>query len=139
MFYNKMQYLKFPPRNTRQRPTRVNNMDNNEKRSYIRMDSLHLLDYLTIDRDGQQTNYSMGRTLDISEHGLKLEVTHAMSPGDTLLITVGLEEDLVDITGEVIHCEQEANRYILGIEFSDISDEGNRILKKYIIAFNTYR
>lgn len=114
-------------------------MTDNEKRNFIRMDALHLLDYLVIDREGRQTTYSMGRTLDVSEQGLKLEVTHAVSPGDTLLITVGLEDDLIDLTGEVIHCEQEANRFVLGIEFSDISDEGDRVLKKYIVAFNAHR
>jgi hypothetical protein len=114
-------------------------MDNSDKRNFIRLDSLHLLDYLTIDREGRQTTYSMGRTLDVSEHGLKLEVTNAIAPGDTLLITIGLEEDLVDLTGEVIHCDESASRYILGVEFSEISDEGNRILNKYVAAFKAYR
>ena len=113
-------------------------MKSDEKRNYIRMDSLHLLDYLVINRAGQQTTYSMGRTLDVSEHGLKLEVTQPVCDGDTLLVTVGIEDDLVDLTGEVKHCEKESNRYAIGIEFSDISDEGLRILKKYIIAFNKH-
>jgi len=111
-------------------------MKKNEKRSCIRQDSLHLLDYLTIDKEGRQTTYSMGRTLDVSEQGLKLEVTKPVHSGDTLLITVGLDEDLIDLTGEVIHCEQEANRYIIGLEFSDISNDGLRILKKYMVAFH---
>ena len=113
-------------------------MNKSEHRNYIRLDSLHLLDYLIIDRDGRQTTYSMGRTLDVSEHGLKLEVTHAVSPGDSLLLTVGLENDLIDLTGEVLHCKKNANRYILGIEFSDISDKGMLILNKYIKAFKKH-
>jgi c-di-GMP-binding flagellar brake protein YcgR len=113
-------------------------MDNNENRNYIRLDSLHLLDYLIIDREGSQTTYSMGRTLDVSEQGMKLEVTHSVASGDSLLITVGLENDLIDLTGEVIHCKKNQNRYVLGLEFSDISDEGMRILKKYIVAFENF-
>ncbi|HID02345.1 MAG TPA: PilZ domain-containing protein [Desulfobacterales bacterium] len=113
-------------------------MDNSENRNYIRLDSLNLLDYLIIDREGRQTTYSMGRTLDVSEQGMKLEVTHSVASGDTLLITVGLENDLVDLTGECIHCKKNQNRYILGIEFSDISDEGLQILKKYIVAFKNF-
>jgi c-di-GMP-binding flagellar brake protein YcgR len=113
-------------------------MSNNENRNYIRLDSLHLLDYLIIDREGRQTTYSMGRTLDVSEHGMKLEVNHAVDTGDTLLITVGIENNLVDLTGEVIHCKKIKDRYILGIEFSDISDKGMEILKIYIIAFNKH-
>ena len=113
-------------------------MTKREKRNYIRMDSLHLLDYLVVDNVGLQTDYSMGRTLDISENGLSLEVTKAIAPDDTLVVTVGLEEDLIDITGEVRHCEKVAERFVLGIEFTDITDEGIKILNKYIIAFNKH-
>ena len=102
------------------------------------MDSLHLLDYLIIDREGRQTTHSMGRTLDVSEHGMKLEVTQPVSNGDTMLITVGLENELIDLTGEVKYSKKISNRYTIGIEFSDISDNGIRILKKYIIAFNKH-
>lgn len=110
-------------------------METGEKRHFIRLDSLHLLDYLIIDQEGRQTTYSMGRTLDVSENGLKLETTQPIAQGDTLLITVGLEDDLIDLTGEIKHCEESSNRYITGIEFSDISDEGKRIFKKYTEAF----
>ncbi len=113
-------------------------MTEGEKRNYIRLDSLHLLDYLIIDQEGQQTTYSMGRTLDVSEHGLKLEVSKEVSIGDTLMVTVGLEDDLIDLTGEVKFSTQSSDRYITGIEFSDISEEGVRILHKYIVAFNEH-
>ena len=108
-----------------------------EHRHSIRKNSLHLLDYLIIDQHGLQTTYSMGRTLDVSENGLKLETTHEISKGDTLLITVGLEEDLVDLRGEVVHTEILDGCYITGIEFLDISAEGRRIFKKYAEAFRS--
>lgn len=111
-------------------------MKEGEKRNYIRLDSLHLLDYLIIDQEGRQTTHSMGRTLDVSEHGLKLEVSQAVNTGDTLMVTVGLEEDLIDLIGEVKFSHQLLNRYTIGIEFTDISAEGIRILHKYITAFN---
>lgn len=113
-------------------------MQKGEKRNFIRLDSLHLLDYLIIDREGKQTTYSMGRTLDVSEHGLQLEITQPVRVGDTLLITVGLENDLIDLIGEVKYAKEVSKRYIAGIEFSDIGEEGLRILKKYIVAFNTH-
>ena len=106
-----------------------------EHRQFIRKQSLHLLDYIVIDRNGLQTTYSMGRTLDVSENGLKLETTQQISKGDTLLITVGLEDDLVDLRGEVIHSEYRDKRYITGVEFRDISEEGKRIFKRYSEAF----
>lgn len=102
------------------------------------MDSLHLLDYLVIDREGRQTTYSMGRTLDVSEHGLKMEVTQPVASGDTLLVTVGIEDDLIDLMGEVKYSRKVSGHYTIGIEFSEISDEGVRVLKNYIIAFNKH-
>ncbi len=108
-----------------------------EHRHSIRKNSLHLLDYLVIDKNGLQTTYSMGRTLDVSENGLKIETTEPISKGDTLLITVGLEEDLVDLRGEVVHTEILDERHITGIEFRDISAEGKRIFKKYAEAFRS--
>lgn len=108
-----------------------------EHRHFIRKNALHLLDYLIIDQHGLQTTYSMGRTLDVSVNGLKLETTQKISKGDTLLITVGLENDLIDLRGEVIHTETIDERHIAGIEFRDISEDGKRIFKKYTEAFLT--
>jgi len=112
-------------------------MKSTEHRHYIRKKALHLLDYLVIDQQGQQTTYSMGRTLDVSENGLKLETTQPISKGDTLIITVGLEDDLVDLRGEVIHTEDFDEYFVTGIEFQDISEEGRRIFKKYAEAFRS--
>lgn len=115
----------------------MTNMTATEHRNFIRKNALHLLDYLVIDQHGQQTTYSMGRTLDVSENGLKLETTHQISKGDSLLITVGLENDLVDLRGEVMHSEVHDEQYVTGIEFQDISEEGRRIFKKYTEAFRS--
>gem|GEM_PF-113028 len=110
-----------------------------EHRHFIRKNALHLLDYLVIDQHGRHTTYSMGRTLDVSEKGLKLETTQPISQGDTLLITVGVEDDLVDLRGEVVHTEMLDGRHITGVEFEDISQDGIRIFKKYAEAFHSAR
>ncbi|MEK6201668.1 MAG: PilZ domain-containing protein [Desulfobulbaceae bacterium] len=114
-------------------------MKSAEHRNFIRKNALHLLDYLVIDENGLQTTYSMGRTLDVSENGLKLETTQPISKGDTLLITVGVEDDLVDLRGVVVHTEILDNQHITGLEFQDISEEGRRIFKKYAEAFRSVR
>ncbi len=106
-----------------------------DQRRFIRKNALHLLDYLIIDRDGLQTTYSMGRTRDVSENGLKLETVEEIAKGDTLLITVGLEDDLIDLRGEVVYTEEGDKCHITGIIFQDISEEGRRIFKKYAEAF----
>ncbi len=106
-------------------------ISNGEKRQYARQDSQNLLNFLIYDREGRQTTYSMGKTLDVSENGLKLETRHPMHADDTLLITVGLGDELIDLTGEVRFLGKTSDRYITGILFSDISNKGKHILKQY--------
>ncbi len=77
----------------------------------------------------------MGRTLDVSENGIKLETNQPLALGDTLIITVGLEEDLIDLQGEIAYSKQKSGRFITGVEFSEITDEGRRIFKKYSEVF----
>jgi len=110
-------------------------MTPSEQRRFIRKNALHLLDYLIIDRNGLQTTYSMGRTRDVSENGLKLETVEKIAKGDSLLITVGLEDDLIDLRGEVAYTEDGDKCHITGVVFQDISEEGRRIFKKYAEAF----
>jgi len=110
-------------------------MSQTKQRRFIRKNALHLLDYLIIDQNGLQTTYSMGRTRNVSENGLKLETVEKIAKGDTLLITVGLENDLINLRGEVVYTEEEDKCHISGIIFQDISEEGRRIFKKYAEAF----
>jgi hypothetical protein len=110
-------------------------MKQREQRKFIRYDSLHLLDYLVLDEEGKPGIYSMGRTIDVSLDGLKLETTTELSPNTRLLITVGIEDDLVDLEGQTTHAHPQDGRYISGITFLKTSKEGRRVLAKYIEAF----
>ena len=110
-------------------------MSNKEKRKFIRFDSLHLLDFIVLDNQGNTGVYSMGRTIDVSVDGLKLETTFELTPHTRLLITVGLEEDLIDLEGEVTHCAPFSGRFVSGVSFVKITKEGRRVLATYVDAF----
>lgn len=111
-------------------------MSHGEKRKFIRWDSLHLLDYIVTHSDGKIGRYSMGRTLDVSVNGLKLETVYSLSSNESLEITVGVEEDLIDLQARVTYTEESGERYISGLEFVKMSTEGRRILRRYIDAFH---
>ena len=113
-------------------------MSHGEKRKFIRWDSLHLLDYIVTHSDGKSGRYSMGRTLDVSVNGLKLETVYSLSSAESLEITVGVEEDLIDLQARVTYTEQTGDRYVSGLEFVKMSTEGRRILRRYIDAFNEH-
>lgn len=110
-----------------------------EKRKFIRQESLHLLDYLVLDQNGAGGTYSMGRTRDVSIDGMRLETVQPFAFGTRLQITLGLADDLVDIIGEVSHCQPKGDRYLSGITFIQIDKRGRKILTDYIEAFQRRR
>lgn len=106
-----------------------------EHRKFIRYDSLHLLDYLVIDEEGNPGTYSMGRTIDVSVDGLKLETAQPLDPNTLLSVTVGLEDDLIELQGRTTHANPFNGRYLSGITFIKITKEGRRVFAKYVEAF----
>jgi hypothetical protein len=114
-------------------------MAHGEKRKYIRWDSIHLLDYVVIDPDGSRGRYSMGRSLDVSLNGVKLETVHRLPAEAVLEITVGIEDDLIDLTGRVTHTNTRGGRYVSGVEFVKMSAEGRRIFRLYTEAFKKHQ
>jgi len=107
----------------------------NEKRKYPRINSL-FLSYICIDKQGKTLNEGIGRTLNVSEGGILMETNFHMLPEHNLMITIAVEDNLVNIKGEVIHClKNEENKYHTGIEFIDIDESDLDILKKFINLF----
>jgi len=108
-----------------------------EKRKFLRLDALHLLDFLIIDEAGNQCEYSMGRTLDVSINGMKMETVEKIPLKGSLLITLGIEDDLVDISGIPIHSVKSNNRHVSGIEFGEVAPEHRAVLRRYVDEFQT--
>ena len=110
-------------------------MKTREQRKFIRYDALHLLDYTVLDDNGESGVYSMGRTIDVSVDGIKLETNSPLKVNARLLITVGLEDDLVDLEGKTTHMTPHDGRFISGVVFLKISKNGRRVFTKYVEAF----
>ncbi len=107
-----------------------------DKRQHPRIDSLNLISYVCIDETDTGVVQGMGRTLNVSEGGILLETHIQMDSKHTLSLTIGLEEDLVDIKGEVVHSKPgKDDNFETGIHFFEIDEEALRVLKKYIKAF----
>lgn len=114
-------------------------MTNEEKRKYNRIDSLHLLNYVYTDDKAEETMQGMGRTLNVSESGILLEThTPPISVGSVVSLTIGFEENVVDIKGRVIYTkESDSDMFESGIEFFDVDEKAQKILENYIAAFNS--
>lgn len=113
-------------------------MSNEEKRKHFRIDSTHLLNYVYTDDKSEGAMQGMGRTLNISKSGVLLEThTPPISVGSVVSLTIGFEEDVVDIKGRVIYTkESSSDMYESGIEFYNVDAHASTILEKYIKAFN---
>ncbi len=112
-------------------------MNNEEKRKHSRIDSLHLLNYVHFDESEEEATQGMGRTLNVSESGILLETHNAIETGNTVSLTIGFEEDVVDIKGRAIYSKKnDSDMFESGIEFFDIDSAAQKVLSQYIAAFN---
>ena len=113
-------------------------MTQEEKRKHSRIDSLNLLNYIYFDENQDETTQGMGRTLNISESGILLETHNRIDTQHILSLTIGFEEDVVDIKGKVIYSKKRAGGvFESGIEFLDMDEAAQGTLRRYITAFNS--
>jgi hypothetical protein len=108
-----------------------------EKRKHARIDSLHLINYLLYEETENDATQGMGRTLNVSESGILLETHTPIETHLKISLTIGIEEDVVDIKGKIIYSKQSENdMFESGIEFFIMDENAKNILKAYIKAFN---
>jgi hypothetical protein len=112
-------------------------MSNSERRRYVRPESLNLLDYIVVDEHGVQGEYNMGRTLNISIGGILMETHVRLGVGQQVMITIGLEDELVDVMGRIVHArDHHDGTHHNGIEFFHASVEDRRVINGYVEAFH---
>ncbi len=107
------------------------------KRKHERVDALNLLSYVILDSDNKEWNQGMGRTLNISESGLQLETHEPIETKYILQISIGIEDDLVEIKGKVVYTNRgDSGKFETGLEFIQVKQDALAVLKKYISEFN---
>jgi len=110
-------------------------MTTREKRKHYRIESLNLLNYLCLDDDENVVSQAMGRTLNVSESGILLETHVPMDAQQIVSLTIGLEDELIDVRGKVVHCKPgPSGKFESGILFLQMQEAVLPILKKYIQA-----
>ena len=107
-----------------------------ERRRYLRPEALNLLDYLVVDAQGRQGEYSMARTLNVSKGGILMETHIPLPKGQQVMITLGLHDQLIDVMGNIVYTAEDSGRFQHGIEFFHLTDRDKRILDRYVTAFN---
>ena len=106
-----------------------------EKRKHSRIDSLNL-SYICLDEDKQIVKQGMGRTLNVSESGILLETHFAVDLNHTVMLTIGLEEEIIEIRGKPVHSKKnEHGLHEVGIQFQGSNKTVTQTIKKYVKAF----
>ena len=106
-----------------------------EKRKHKRINALNLSHIAVNDRE-TQVRQAIGRTLNVSESGILLETHFPIQSDQTVNLTVGIEEELVDIRGQVIHLlNGETGKFEMGIKFTDVGEEGINAIREFITKF----
>ena len=110
-------------------------MTTQEKRKHARVSSLNL-SYVCLDEKDKIVKQGMGRTLNVSESGILLETHFPIDKSHIVTLTLGLEEELIDIKGRPVHTRtNDEGKYEVGIQFFKPDKKARRSLKKFIAAF----
>ncbi len=84
------------------------------------MQKLFLVSYIGKEGGRQNTPVSLGRTLDISQAGVNLEVFQPIDPGADMELVIGIEETTLGAIGAVTRSKKTGDSvYTLGIRFKD--------------------
>ncbi len=106
-----------------------------EKRKHKRINTLNL-SHIAVNDKENEVRQAIGRTLNVSESGILLETHFPIQSDQTVSLTVGIEEELVDIRGKVIHLlNGETGKFEMGIQFTDVGDEGVDAIREFITKF----
>jgi len=114
-------------------------MKKEEKRKHQRFSSLNL-SYVCLDEDQKTVKQGMGRTLNLSESGILLETHFPIAQDHRVILSIGLEDDLVDVRGRPIHvCDKGQDVYEIGIEFVAPGETALRLIRKFIRSLSKDR
>ena len=107
-----------------------------ENRKHKRILSTNLLNYVCLDAEGEAFAQGMGRTLNVGEGGILLETHEPLKPKEIVALTIGLEEEIMEMKGTITFCnEREGHYFESGIQFIETDDEKLQFLKQFIVLF----
>ena len=106
-----------------------------ERRKHPRINTLNLSHVATTDQSDDQ-HQAIGRSLNLSESGMLLETHFPIQADHTVSLTIGIEDELVDLQGQVVHLlNGETGRFEMGIQFTDINEAGTMTIRNFIRKF----
>lgn len=103
-----------------------------ERRRAERRYAMNFLDYEIVSPGGEPIGRGLARTLNVSATGLLLETGQFFEPGQLLRITLGMENDLVALTGRVAHSQPlDDDLCRAGIQFVEFAEADQQIFRRH--------
>jgi hypothetical protein len=100
-----------------------------EKRASPRIRSLLLASYVPRKDEQQEYIISIGRTLDVSEGGAKIETHRQLDKGLQLELEIAVEDQIISAKGVVLYSQELGDGLFgTGISFTAINEEARRLL-----------
>ncbi len=106
-----------------------------EKRKHQRINALNL-SHVAVRDEPDENRQAIGRTLNVSESGILLETHFPIQSDQTVSLTIGIEDELIDMQGKVIHLlNGETGRFEMGVKFTDVNEDGAHKIRDFIDRF----
>ena len=95
-----------------------------ERRNHPRVKALYLVSYVTDTGGIQKTSAEIGRTLDISSAGVRLEVYERIAPNSDVEVEIAIGDTIFSTRGKFVYArETDSGIFIAGIEFTQLHPE----------------
>lgn len=102
-------------------------------RAYPRINKLRLTAVERIGDRGEIAEETIGRTLNISEGGVLLEMVKPLPLLSIVSLSIGLGDDTLHMEGEVVHLRKnEEGKIETGIQFSSVNVEDRELIRKQL-------
>lgn len=108
-----------------------------EQRKFERADALNFLAYSCVDeKDGENKQEGIGRTLNISEGGVLLETNTPLDSTQTIFLTIALKDKVINVKGKILWCKESSGGFFMsGIEFYGMEQDAFPVLNRYLELF----
>ena len=115
-----------------------------ERRRHPRVQIYYPISYACTDKEGCTVQQNMGVALNISQSGILIETADSVFSNFITLISVDLNEKIIEIKGKVAYCKKkESGKYQVGISSYGTHDQNiyfaKEVIKSYHYRKNEYR
>lgn len=108
-------------------------MTDTTHREHPRVERILMTAVEQFNETGELAESRIGRTLNISEGGILLEVHQPLPFLSKVTLSLAIKEDIIKAEGEVAHLRKTRDGKIeMGIMFLNLSDRDRNIIKKHL-------